>query len=82
MFPSTNKLTLVAVIVIFVTNIINAGVSTASAGVAMIELLSFGVHRYVSLGLAILLAVFVFLYITYNYKIHDFIKNQGADNNE
>lgn len=50
----------------------------ATSGVIMLQLLASGVNKYVSLVVAIVVAILVNLFLMFNHKIRDFIKNRGV----
>jgi len=68
--------------VIFFVTIIDILITFSTAGVVLLELLSAGVNKYLSLGVAILIAIGVTVYIRLSHKIRDHIKNIGANINE
>lgn len=48
------------------------------AGVVLMQLLSLGVERYLSLGVACLVAIGVHFYIAFNHKIREYINSRGV----
>lgn len=57
----------------------NVFISCCTAGVVLIQLLARGYNKDLSLGMAILIAVGVHVYLMWNHKIRNFIK-QGVKN--
>ncbi len=60
---------------ILLTTFMNVFITSAVAGVVMIELAAVG-HKYVALGAAILTAVVVYSWIVFNHKLRHYIKSQ------
>lgn len=85
---SENKVTkslvdvLFAIPAIIFAVVINVCICFATSGAVLVQLLLINVNKYVSLGVALLVAVVVHFFIMYNHKVWDFIKKQGIKNNE
>lgn len=60
---------------ILLTTFMNVFITSAVAGVVMIELAAAG-HKYIALGAAILTAVVVYSWIVFNHKLRAYIKSQ------
>ncbi len=52
----------------------NVFISFTVAAVVMVQLITTGHNKYLSLGVAILTAIFTHLYIVFNHKIRNYIK--------
>ena len=57
----------------------NVFISFTVAAVVMVQLITTGHHKYLSLGVAILTAIVTHCYIVFNHKIRNYIK-QGESN--
>ena len=55
----------------------NVFIGFSTAGVVLIQLLASGVNKYVALITAIMVAIGVHAYITFNHKLRIYIKNNG-----
>lgn len=58
----------------------NVFICFSVAGVVLMQLLSSGFERYLSLGVAILVAIGVHAYIAFNHKIREYINSRGVIN--
>jgi hypothetical protein len=74
---STRLLQVIPALILVV--LANAFISICTAGVVLIQLLARGYNKDLSLGAAILIAVGVHVYLVWNHKIRNFIK-QGVKN--
>lgn len=63
---------------ILLITFVNVFICFTTAGMVLVQLLASNTNRYVALGLSILVAVGVHLYIVFNHKIRDYIKQQGS----
>lgn len=54
----------------------------ATSGVVMLQLLAAGVNKYISLGVAVLVAIGCNVFIIFNHKIRSFINNRGVRHDE
>jgi F0F1-type ATP synthase membrane subunit a len=59
----------------------NVFITMSTAGVVLIQLVATGHNKQLSLGVAILVAILVHMYLMWNHKIRNYIK-QGAKSNE
>jgi hypothetical protein len=69
-----NRLLLVVPIIILLT-FANVFIGMATAGVVLLQLLSSGLDKYLSLAIAILIAIGVHAYIIFNHKLRNYIKD-------
>jgi hypothetical protein len=60
--------------ILILTTFINVLICFSTSGVVFIQLLSIGVSKNISLGMAILVAVGVHCYIALNHKIKNYIQ--------
>lgn len=61
----------------------NTIIGLTISGLVMIEMLSAGCNKYLSLAVAMVVAIVVHLYVAFNHKLREYIKkSQGAANNE
>jgi succinate dehydrogenase hydrophobic anchor subunit len=70
--------------VIILVTLINVFITFTTSGVVLIQLLAGGYNKYLSLGVATLVAIGVHTYIVFNHKIRDYInrQDQGATQDE
>jgi hypothetical protein len=55
----------------------NVFICLSTSGVVMLQLLAAGTNKYISLCVALLVAIGCNAYIVFNHKIRNFIKNTG-----
>jgi hypothetical protein len=70
---------LAALPAIILLTMMNVFITSAVAGVVMIELAAAG-HSRIALGAAILTAVIVYTYIVFNHKLRVYINKQETSN--
>jgi len=70
---------LAALPAILLITFMNVFITSAVAGVVMIELAAAG-HSRIALGAAILTAVIVYSWLVFNHKLRAYIKNQETHN--
>lgn len=79
-FPKNFSRKLLAVIpAVFLMVLCNVFIAFSAAGVVLLQMLSSGINKHICLGVSLLIAVGVHIYIAYNHKIKNYI-NQGATN--
>lgn len=74
-FPKGLGARLLAIIpAIVLVALCNVFIAFSTAGVVLLQLLESGTNKHVALGVAILIAIGVHVYIAWNHKIRDYIK--------
>lgn len=83
--PSKNKVTILEgikrLLVVALVMFLDVLICFSVAGVMLLQLLSAGVEKHISLVAAILIAVGIQLFIVYHHKLRTYINN-GAGSNE
>jgi len=74
-FRSAVSRLLAALPAIILMTVMNVFITSAVAGVVLIELAAGG-HRYVAFGAALLTAVIVYTWLLFNHKLRAYIKAQ------
>ena len=86
MSPLANRIARLLAVVpaIFMMTMANVFIGFTVAGVVLLQMITNGVNKHVSLATAILVAVAVHLYIIFNHKIRAYINkhSQGTTENE
>lgn len=77
-FPKGFGTRLLAVIpAIIIMVLCNVSIAFTIAGVVLLYMFESGINKHVALGVSILIAIGVHLYIAWNHKIRNFV-NQGV----
>jgi succinate dehydrogenase hydrophobic anchor subunit len=81
MSPISKKLLglLHAIPAILLVTFINVFICFTTAGVILIQLLAAGYNKYLSLGVALLVAIGCHAWIVYNHKLRDYIKSKEQE---
>lgn len=78
--PSTLNKVLATLPAILLVTFANVAIAFITASVILIQLISNGVNKHLSLMVSIVVAIAVHLYIIFNHKLRNYIKNQGQSN--
>ena len=64
--------------IVFFTVLINVFIASTVSGFVMLNMMGGGYPKYVSLGVAILIAILTNTYIIYYHRIRNYINNQDV----